>query len=411
MASTLRRMVVLGPSGTILPGGSQDYREAGNRRFFQETGTRWARLWADWPTLMPTASGFDTARLDALDEQIALARRDGLRIILTLYRFPTWANGIDGMTADQLAATMPDRRTAGQGDNQAKLVEFRYPDDVSAGSPWGRFVDALVGRYSRTDAGRPTLDATIDVLEVCNEPNLQWWPQQSPSTTGDPFASSAAGIVVHDVVARMFETAQGIVAAHGGEPLLAGPGLADFLDTSRLRTGYASFAGRLLPLLASRGFRPGPGFAWTHHNYTDVTFDQGAGTTAPDAATVPARTTNNAADMRRRLVGNWAGWPAGDASDPWVMITEGGVTMASLASAARWNIADPAARLAKQAELIRRNWDRMATDTGDGAGIAMVCNYLWYTDPNFDSGLCDDLASGGATRPAYATWSGLPSFA
>jgi hypothetical protein len=409
MASNLRRMVVLGPSGTILPSSPHDYREAGNRRFFQETGTRWVRMWADWPTLMPTAGGFHAARLAALDEQIALARRDGLRIILTLYRFPTWANGVDAMTAEHLAATMPDRRTANQTDNQAKLVEFRYPDDVSPGSPWGRFVDAIAGRYSRTEAARPTLDATIDVLELCNEPNLQWWPQQGPSTTANAF--EAGPIVVHDVVARMFETAQGIVTAHGGEPMLAGPGLADFLDTSRLRTGYASFAVRLLPLLRSRGFTPGPGFAWTHHNYTDVTFDQGAGTTAPDAATVPARATNNAADMRRRLVGNWAGWPAGQAADPWVMITEGGVTMASLASATRWNIADPAQRLAKQAELVRRNWDRMATDTGDGTGIAMACNYLWYTDPNFDCGLCDDVPSGGATRPAYATWSGLPSFA
>src|SRR3954453_11185860 len=47
----------------------------------------------------------------------------------------------------------------------------------------------------------------------------------------------------------------------------------------------------------------------------------------------------------------------------------------------------------------------------DGTGIALASNYLWYTDPNFDSGLCDTLASGGARRPAYTTWGGLRSFA
>jgi hypothetical protein len=40
----------------------------------------------------------------------------------------------------------------------------------------------------------------------------------------------------------------------------------------------------------------------------------------------------------------------------------------------------------------------------------MTSNYLWYTDPNFDSGLRDTVESGGAKRPAYSTWRGLPSF-
>src|SRR3954452_18445062 len=110
MAANLRRMVVLGPSGTIQPGSSHDYRQAGNRRFFAETGTRWVRIWADWPTLMPDASGFAPAFIDSLHDQIALARRDGLRIVLTLYRFPTWANGVGRMGPAELAATMPDRR-------------------------------------------------------------------------------------------------------------------------------------------------------------------------------------------------------------------------------------------------------------------------------------------------------------
>jgi hypothetical protein len=43
MAADLRRMVVLGPGETIQPGTSHDYRQAGNRCFFAEAGTRWVR--------------------------------------------------------------------------------------------------------------------------------------------------------------------------------------------------------------------------------------------------------------------------------------------------------------------------------------------------------------------------------
>jgi hypothetical protein len=410
MAQDLRRMVVLGPSGTITPGSSHDYRSAGNRDFFAQTGTHWVRMWADWPTLMPNAGGLDPAIVGSLDEQIALARRDGLRIVLTLYRFATWANGTDAMTPAQLDATLPDRRSSPTATS-AKALNMRYPDDVSVNSAWGDFVARIAGRYSRGNAARPSLDATIDVLEITNEPNLQWWPQQGPSN--DPANAFAQGpVVIHDVLARMFATAKTITARWGGEPMLGGPGLADSTAAtdSRLRTGYDTTSDRLLPALATSGFTAGSRFAWTHHNYTDVTFDQGAGTTAPDAATT-GRTTNFAADMRRRLiVGGWAGWPAGDAADPWIMLTEGGVTIQSIRSAARWNIADAGAQRAKQAELIQRAWDRMAS-AGDGAGIAVASNYLWYTDPNFDSGLAETLAAGGATRPSYTTWGALPSFA
>jgi hypothetical protein len=410
MARDLRRMVVLGPSGTITPGSSHDYRQAGNREFFAQTGTPWVRMWADWPTLMPTASGFDPATIGSLDEQIALARRDGLRIVLTLYRFATWANGTDAMTTAQLDAAQPDRQSSPTATS-AKALNMRYPNDVSVTSAWGDFVDRIARRYSRGNPARPSLDATIDVLEICNEPNLQWWPQQGPST--DPANAFAPGpVVIHEVLVRMFATAKTITARYGDEPMLGGPGAADSVGDSRLRTGYDTTSDRLLPALRASGFTAGARFAWTHHNYTDVTFDQGAGTTAPDTATA-SRTTNFAADMRQRLIaGGWAGWPAADPADPWIMLTEGGVTIQSIRSTARWNIPDsnPGAQRAKQAELIQRAWDRMAS-SADGAGIAVASNYLWYTDPNFDSGLCETLQAGGATRPAYTTWGALPSFA
>jgi hypothetical protein len=404
MAANLRRMVVLGPSGTINPGTSHDYRQNDNRRFFAETGTRWVRMWADWPTLMPTANGFATAIIDSLDAQIALARRDGLRIVLTLYRFPTWANGADQIDP---ATAEPDRTAP--GSTTTKQLQFRYPDDVGVDSAWGRFVDSIASRYSAGNPARPALDATIDVLEIANEPNLQWWPQQGPSTTADRFGLGP--LVVHDVLARMFATAKTIVGRYGGEPMLGGPGLADSVGDTRLRTGYDTLSNALLTTLRGSGFVAGAGFAWTHHNYTDVTFDQGAGSTAPPVT--GDRTQNFAANMRRLLIaGGWTGWPAANPADPWIMLTEGGVTIQSIRSTARWGIPDTnsAGQRDKQAELIRRAWDRMAS-TADGTGIAVFSNYLWYTDPNFDSGLADTLASGGATRPAYTTWGGLPSFA
>src|SRR5215213_7562113 len=305
MAAGLRRAVVLGPAGCIWPGSPQDLRYGKNRAWLRDTGTRWTRMWADWPSLQPTAGQYDSGRLSALDAQIDTARADGLRIVLTLYRFPTWANGTASLTSEQLQATMPDRKRASDPDSKAKSLLFRYPADVSQTSAFGRFVEFLMRRY----AGR------IQFLEVCNEPNHQWWPLHSPSTTGDPYASGT--IIVHDVVCRMFVTAKAIQTRIGSTaPALAGPGLSDTLDGGRLRVPYHSMTERILNRCAELGFRGGTKFAYTHHNYSDVGYDQGAGSTAPDAATTPSRYTNRAADVRRRLVNRWHGWPYADPANP-----------------------------------------------------------------------------------------------
>src|SRR4051812_28356497 len=224
-ATGLRKMVVLGPAGTLYPGSSQDYRYFNNRKWMLATGTKWVRMWADWPTLMPARGQFDAGHLSALDAQIAQAKKDGLGGMLTLFRFPTWANGIDAMSADQLAATMPDRRKASQSDAQAKSVLTRYPDDVSPSSDWGAFFRFLAERYSVNNPARPVAGATVDVLEIANEPNLTWWPQQAPSATSDPYAQG--DIVIHRTVARMLRTAGIVVAGLGNSPMVAGPGTHD----------------------------------------------------------------------------------------------------------------------------------------------------------------------------------------
>jgi hypothetical protein len=400
-----RRMVVLGPAGTMYAGSPQDYRTADNRRFFSETHTGWVRLWADWPTVMPTKGTTSSSALASLDAQISQARADGLKVILTTYRFPGWANGTAALTAAQLAATMPDRRRATQDDSAAKSLLMRYPSSVSSTSDWGKWIGLLVARYSRGNSSRPNKSAYVDCLEIANEPNHTWWPQQSASATADPYAKGSP--TIHKVLAQMFKTAKGFTSSYGGEPFLMGPGTSDDLSDGRLTTSYSTLTSSLLAELRRIGFSPGAKFIWSVHNYADVTYDQGPGSTAPDAATRSSRQTNNVAATRALLVGGWAGWPSGSAADPYLFITEGGVTLASIQS--RWGITDPAAQRAKQAELIQRNWARM-TSADQGAGVGMVSNYLFGSDPSFDCGLCDVPGTGGP-RPAYAAWGALPAFA
>jgi hypothetical protein len=319
LAAAPRRCVALGPAGCIAPGCPQDLRAAGNRALLADSGTRWVRLWADWPTLMPAPGTFADDRVAALDDQLAHARADGLHTILTLYRTPAWV---------------------GHG--------------VPAGPPWEQFVAWAIARYG----------AQLDMLELCNEPNLQG---TAPET-----------------VAAMFVTAQRVAGGLGSKLVLAGPATSDV-------RGYAGYTDRLLDALDARGFVAGPRFAWTHHNYADVAY-----------------ATRRTADVRRRLVGRWAGWPAGDAGAPQLLITEGGVTLSTIAR--RLGIADPAAQRAKQAELLRAAYERL-TGGPDGAGVALVTQYLFHTDPRYDSGLCETAESGGARRPAYDAWRALPSVA
>jgi hypothetical protein len=334
LAATPARCVALGPAGCIAPGCPQDLRAGDNRTLLAESGTRWVRLWADWPSLMPAPGTFAADHVAGLDDQIAHARADGLRTILTLYRFPAWVNGVSRTTL------------------------FVPPEDLSRGSAWGQFVSWTISRYG----------GAVDVLELCNEPNLQWSVRR----------------VAPETVAGMFATAQSIADDLGSRVVLAGPGVSDV-------DGYDHFTDRLLRELARRRFVAGPLFAWTHHNYADVAY-----------------ATSRGADVRRRLAGRWAGWPDGDAGDPRLLITESGVTLRTVAR--RHGVADPAAQRVKQADLLRAAWERLAA-APDAGGVALLTQYLFYTDPNYDSGLCETAEAGGARRPAFDAWRALPSVA
>jgi hypothetical protein len=331
VAEVPRRCVAFGPAGCIAPGCPQDLRANDNRALLAQSATRWVRLWADWPTLMPAPATFAQDRVAALDAQVAQARADGLHVILTLYRFPAWVNGV------------------------ASAQLFAPPSDVSTSGPWGQFVAWVVGRYG----------PAVDVLELCNEPNLQWSDRR----------------VAPETVAAMFDTAQRIAGELGSSVVLAGPGLSDV-------DGYDHFTDQLLSALQARRFVPGPRFAWTHHTYSDVAYG-----------------TSRLADVRRRLAGRWAGWPGADAGDPQLLVTESGITLRTIER--RLGVADPDAQRLKQADLLRAAWDRLA----EGDGVALFTQYLFYSDPSYDSGLCEPAEAGGARRPAFAAWAALPSIA
>ena len=367
------RCVTLGASGVIAPGGPQDYRSC--RRFLLATGTPWVRLWADWPSLQPESFlppefGSGAWRLEALDRQIAQAEGDGVRVILTSYRFPPWANGTAGLIPPAGALYgLPDRVPPFGYPGTPKDLLFRLPGDVGPGSFWARWIEFLIARYGDG----------VAALELVNEPNSQVWPLQGPSVTSDPYGPGA--ITIHRVVAQMFVTAQAIAARYEPAPLLMGPATSDGSGDSRLAIGYDTFTRLLLEEFARIGFVAGPRFAWSHHNYTDV--EQ----SLPDT---------RAAHVTELLAAGWTGMPA-------LFIPEGGARLTRIAQL--YGTTDPDELRLLQADLIERN-ARLMTDVAGGAGIAMIGQYLFFTDPNFDSGLCE---IDGTARPAFATWGALPS--
>src|SRR3954468_1394145 len=325
------RGIALGPGGV---GDTQTY--AANRRFFDETDTPWVRFWAHWPVLQPERSlppdrGSGAAAVARLDAGIDAANADGRRVMLTARRFPRWANG----TEQAPLGARPD-------------PGYRLPADLSPGSDWAAWIDFLLTRYGDR----------IEALELLNEPNPQLWPQADAP----------------DATARMLVTAQAVASRHLGAPLLVGPAMSD-------RTGYSVFMRALLDRLDARGFVAGPNFAWSHHSYADVEGDL-------------AGPANRTAAARALLVGRWAGWPAGDAANPGVLITETGARLE------RVGPGDGALSRSRQAELLDRYWQRMQFGP-EGPGVAMILQYLFVSDKHYDCGLCDPDAT---PRPAYRTW-------
>ena len=104
MASYLRKAVALGPAGTISPNpasNGQDIRfNRGNGLeniiYLSESQTKWVRFWLHTPTLWPLENAINTTLLQALDNQIALAKYCGFSVILTMHQeLARWINQTD----------------------------------------------------------------------------------------------------------------------------------------------------------------------------------------------------------------------------------------------------------------------------------------------------------------------------
>jgi Cellulase (glycosyl hydrolase family 5) len=372
--------------GSVDHGGDlQDLTAYGNLGIVLETGAPWVRIWVRWDKAQPlppesvplvalgepandvpgcgTGCGF--RYVQSIDAQIAAARDAGLGVILAAWQFPRWANGTQGVPDDW---AREDRGFARTPVDRLKAMGYRVPvGQLGPDGHYGRWIDWLVGRYSRH--GRDL------VLELMNEPNHQLWPQQGPSTTGDPYGPGPR--VIDAYVAEMMNTARAVSEAHGHPIGMAGPALSDRDGSdNRLMTRFTT----LVPEVLSRlDFPSTPSFVWTHHNYTDVE----SGTPSPSGVE----------RLRSQLRGRWTG--GGGQEDPRIWLTEGGARLGS----------GLATDLDRQASLVRRNWRRMRAL----GGIEVWTNYLLYSHPTADSGLREARESGGAPRPVWDVFGSLRS--
>ncbi|MDQ3936350.1 MAG: hypothetical protein M3340_17155 [Actinomycetota bacterium] len=238
MSGNMRKCISLGPAGQ---GGANNQfaysfepspGDFPNRRFFAETNTKWIRLWADWKVLQPASTtpldGSNTV-LAHLDKEIRRANEDGLKVMLVMYRVPTWV---------------------------AAANQYGAPDNVSTTGPWGNWLRFLYGRYKGDAFPR------IHILEVVNEPNYQFLQRT-------------------DTVAKvisMFRTATSISQEHTHKLFLGGPALADAPAGTLGATHWPTF----MDQMAATGFRAHSKFIWTHHNYGDVEDNSGSTVGARD---------------------------------------------------------------------------------------------------------------------------------
>ncbi len=367
-------------------GDVEDLRVNGNLDKLRALGTRWVRLWIRWdkaqlfpPGLVPMDDLDGTANdalacgtgcgyryIQSMDEQIALARAAGLNVILTSWHFPRWANGTAGVAADWARA---DRGGPTTPVERLKPLEWRVPTgQLGSRGYYGEWLGWLMDRYAGYGRGL--------TLEIMNEPNGHLWPQQGPSNSADPYGPGPN--VMAGYVTEMMATAQALSAQRGHRIGLAGPALSDRVRADdRLFTSVRSLVPPILAGLERLGLPATPSFAWSHHNYWDIE----RGVELPGGA----------GDLVRMLRGRWVG--RGGPADPRVWMTEGGARIGS------GEVTD----LSDQAALLATAWTRMSALPA----VELFSNYLMYSDPTADCGLCDNLASGGAPRPVWHVFRGF----
>src|SRR3954447_5418034 len=304
-----------------------DYRSWGNRQFFKDSHTGWAKLWVSWYDLQQaypqtsrdgswnnlTGSATGSAYLKRLDGQIRAANDDGVRTMVTIYQaFPTWATG-----------------AAGQDPLSAKGAERKLPSNLSTNGPWAWFVGYLSARYNgaynttgphkpvkkETTAayyGNPVL-ARADAIEIVNEPNTLYWPMTD----------------IVGATATMIKSAA-TLSMQWGRQMILGPATSDSPDPGAAKAGvsmdWKTFNSQLLDALV--GWRPSVPVYWSQHNYKDVKYED------------PAPTSRAKQTVDLLYAKQWKG----ATGDRQVWLTEGGYSLGT-----SWG--DATARAAQAAKI------------------------------------------------------------
>jgi len=375
MSGTLQKGVSLGPSGVTVPTSVYSYLAPNVANHYAVTSTPWIKFWAPLPEIFPASGVVNMTPVAALANQIAAARANGLKVILTCWQFPVWINGYTETTTDQ-----PGQ--AGKG------ARYRLPDDISTGSAFAGMTSYLLSWFSAgsSRSSSPNPNAIVDVLEIVNEPNSMLWPQVDAS--GNRWAGCHVG--------QMMQLALTINSWYGNQTIIGGPGITDArvsggVSASGAVTDAVTFATDFVSTFTNAGVTPGPKALFTMHNYGDI---------APPGGS----TTLWVPKVREQaLRGVWAGYPSANVHDPRIWITESGITYNRLAELGYTGISASF----EQSFLIENGLIAMANDgtgtglTNSGAGVDVYVHYLFETDPGFDSGLMEVT---GAARIAYSEW-------
>jgi hypothetical protein len=384
------------------------------------------RLWVDWswfqdgPELEPGSTPRSALSLSALDAHVKAASRDGLEVILVVYRYPYWANETSGIVSGSQRDSdfFPWDRVArvnlyidwieGRMAARPTYKDVRYrlpPAGHGPDSAWARWIDWLWDRY----VGQADRYGRVTAFEVTNEPNLQVWPQRTTLDTPDLIARwgvEGTRLTSAAATAEMMTTMDAIARRYDRGALCLGPAASDsdIFDVPRSttmshRTPYTpatdTFVEALLAELDRRGFAGGDHWIWSFHNYADIERDQ-----------------HHVAYLRRLLIDRrWAGRQLDGGPELWA--TEGGCRPNALNSATtgriRIGLGRPltaAEQLDYQAIVLTEALSRHHRAKGDGIGVGLMTQYTTYAD-GFNSGVLD---GNGVPRPALAAWSAMPEY-
>jgi hypothetical protein len=413
--------------GISLTGPYNQYGpQFGVQPYVASSGTQFISLWIVWPSVdpagtAPTSIGNAWARWNAapgsalgvpptnlntalrtLDQQVILANQNSKSVIVTCYHtFPSYTN--------QRLATDPSQAQLG-----FRELSQRYPHDQDADSPWAWWVGYLCARYAIAPAnpygphltaysgenasgytislGNPS-GAFAQFIQMMNEPNYQWYPQQS--------AGAGWGPDIACVITTMAQSADAIAAfvkaAQPFAPNLLMPGLADVgtsVNSPIMQTNYNDVAGQAAGVL--NNWSPASGYVgWAHHFYSDV--KEGP--------------LNNGQYRFEKLIGTLQANSWGGSKKGAVYLTEGGYHF-DVSSGPPYTVTNQANQTKVQAAGLKYVYARARTNTS--ALKPGVLLQYFINDSNqskFQSSLRGPIVNGQpnpSPYPVYQAW-GNPS--